>query len=193
MNSTEGTLYSRIFHTIYCINLTITPSSDVATVSDKYSMEPQANTTCNLMWKKRGQKTYRMHMWFPSSPRLHPQSDIKQTCWNVNGTWLLVHRAGWASTVGYCTARQGDPSGTTALLGVFQTIQTTFPLCWVSWAWADGVSRRALLFLLLLIFALNWKMMSRLKAHVCFCMPHVRCFNTYCTFGILWSLKSRWH
>lgn len=55
------------------------------------------------------------------------------------------------------------PSGTAALLGVFQTIQTTFPLCWASRAWVDGVSRRAVLFLLLLISALNWKMMSRLK------------------------------
>lgn len=25
------------------------------------------------------------------------------------------------------------------LVGVFQTIQTTFPLCWVSRAWTDGV------------------------------------------------------
>lgn len=71
-------------------------------------------------------------------------------------TWLRIY-----STLLCCTAV--GRSRTSAPLGAFQTIRTTFLLCWVSWAWADGVSLRALLFLLLLIFALNWKMMSRLK------------------------------
>lgn len=55
-------------------------------------------------------------------------------------TCCTQSRSSLHSRLLYCTA--GGPSGTTALLGVFQTVQTTFPLCWVSWAWADGVSRR---------------------------------------------------
>lgn len=133
-------------------------------MSDKCSMEPQANTTSDFTSDRRGQKTNRMQMWFFfSPPDLHPWSDIKQTCWNVNGTWRSVHRAGRASTLGDCAARRRDALGPPHFWEFFQSVQTIFPLCWVSWAWADGVSRRALLFLLLLIFALNWEIMLKLK------------------------------
>lgn len=123
---------------------------------EQYSMEPQANITCDLEERVRRHATCRCD-FFPLNSV--PKAKIKQTCWNVNGTWLS-----WLSLHSRllcCTAV--GPIGTAALLGVFQTIQTTFPLCWASRAWVDGVSRRAVLFLLLLISALNWKIMSRLK------------------------------
>ncbi len=62
--------------------------------------------------------------------------------------WATVQHSGGTQWDG-CTSR---------------SVRTIFPLCWVSWAWAEGVSRRALLFLLLIIFALNWEIMLKLKS-----------------------------
>lgn len=46
---------------------------------------------------------------FSPHPNSNPKAIIKQTCWNVNSTWLFVHRTGRVSTEGYCAAQQWDP------------------------------------------------------------------------------------
>lgn len=180
-NSTEDTLWSRIPQT---------PSNS----SDGYCLWQIFNGTTGKHNKWFIVKEVRRHAActcdFPPFPQLRPQSDIKQTCWNVNGAWPFCTQS-WSSLHSrllYCTA--AGPSGTTSLLGLFQPIQTTFGLCSVSWAWPDGVSLRALFVLLLLIFALNWKRRWGWKSRLpfFFSMPHQMFQHVLYMLDSLWSV-----
>lgn len=101
----------------------------------------------------------------------------------LHGTWTSTGE----STVG-CRGTRRDPAGP-------RRSHPRFLCAGAVELELMGVSQRVLLLLQLLTFALDWrgkKWYRGWKADVCFCMPHVRCFNTYCTSGGSWSLKSRW-
>lgn len=65
----------------------------------EYSTEPQANTTKWFIVKEVGRR---------AACRRNPQSEIKQTCWNVNGAWPFCTQS-WQRL--HRTAQRRDPVG----------------------------------------------------------------------------------